>query len=256
MSRKLPVLLIHGAWQGSWVWEAFAPLLEESGFQPIPVDLPGNGADDTPPEAVNLDLYVSHLRSLIEAAGAPVAVIAHSGGGNAASALGEAMPEAITGIVYVAGMMLPSGMGFGDIVKEALPSHPEAGGISPHLVWSEDGLVSSVPAEAAARHFLNDLPRETALAAAAKLTPQPEGGRAAAPLLTAERFGRIPRLYIEATDDQSVFIYLQRRMQELVPGAEVATLDTGHAPHVSAPGLLIGPVAEFLKRTGASNSSV
>ncbi len=249
MSRRLPVLLIHGAWQGSWVWEGFSPLLEASGFEPIAVDLPGNGGDDTPPEAVNLDLYVSHLRSLVDAAGACVAVIAHSGGGVAASALGEAMPEAITGIVYVAGMMLPSGTGYGEVVKQALPAHPEAGGISPHLVWSKDGLVSTVPAEAAARHFFNDLPREAALSAAARLTPQPEGGRAAAPLLTSERFGRIPRLYVEATDDQSVFIYLQRRMQELVPGAEVVTLDTGHAPHVSAPDRLIGPVAEFLRRT-------
>lgn len=232
MSRPLPVLLIHGAWQGSWVWTKFAPLLEAAGFRPVAVDLPGNGMDDTPLEAVTLDLYVAHLKDLIERVGAPVAVIAHSGGGVPASALAEAVPEKIVGLVYIAGMMLPSGVGFGDVVKEALAEHPEAGGISRHLTWSADGLTSSVPAEAAIRHFLNDVPREEAERAAAKLTPQPEGGRATNPKITPERFGSIPRLYVEATDDQSVYIFLQRRMQELVPGAK-SSRSTPDTPRMS-----------------------
>ncbi|MCL6706700.1 alpha/beta hydrolase [Pseudomonas sp. R2.Fl] len=250
MASPLPVLLIHGAWQGSWVWEKFAPLLASAGFRPIPIDLPGNGVDDTPPEQVTLDLYVDHLKAIVGRAGGRAAVIAHSGGGVAASALAEAMPEAIKGVVYIAGMMLPSGMGFGEVVREALAEHPDAGGISPHLVWSADKMISSVPAEAAIRHFLNDVPREEAERAAAKLTPQPEGGRALVAMLTPERFGRVPRLYVEATDDQSVYIFLQRRMQALVPGAKVVTLETGHAPHVSAPEQLAPPVIDFLNRLG------
>lgn len=243
----LPVLLIHGAWQGAWVWEDFSPLLADAGFRPVAIDLPGNGSDDTPAEEVTLALYVDHLRTIVEAVGGPVAVIAHSGGGVAASALAEAVPEAIRGLVYVAGMMLPSGMGFGQLVREALVEHPEAAGISPHLIWSADRLTSSVPPEAAIRHFLNDLPRDMAERAAARLTPQPEGGRATAPHLTQNRFGSVPRLYVEATEDQSVFLYLQRRMQQLVPGASVATLATGHAPHVSAPEALAEPVIAFLR---------
>lgn len=241
------MLLIHGAWQGAWVWEDFSPLLADAGFRPVAIDLPGNGTDDTPAEKITLALYVDHLRTIIEAAGGPVAVIAHSGGGVAASALAEAVPQSIRGLVYVAGMMLPSGMGFGQLVREALAEHPEAVGISPHLIWSADRLSSTVPPEAAIRHFLNDLPLDMAERAAARLTPQPEGGRATAPYLTQNRFGSVPRLYVEATEDQSVFLYLQRRMQQLVPGAAVATLATGHAPHVSAPKALAEPVIAFLR---------
>ncbi|MBO3759819.1 alpha/beta fold hydrolase [Ciceribacter sp. L1K22] len=248
MASPLPVILLHGAWQGSWVWEKFSPALAAAGFRPIAVDLPGNGADDTPAEKVSLDLYLTRLRRVLDATGGRVAVIAHSGGGVVASALAEAAPDKIAGIVYIAGMMLPSGLGYGDLVRSALPDHPEAAGISPHLIWSDDGLLSRVPTEAAIRHFFNDLPEEEAAYAAARLTPQAEGGRALVARLTPGRFGRVPRLYVEATDDRSVYIFLQRRMQALVPGAEVATLATGHAPHVSAPALLAAPVIAFLHR--------
>jgi hypothetical protein len=39
---------------------------------------------------------------------------------------------------------------------------------------------------------------------------------------------------------------LQRRMQALVPGADVVTLPTGHAPHLAAPRLLADVLTPFL----------
>ncbi|SMD08402.1 alpha/beta hydrolase [Rhizobium sp. RU36D] len=244
---SLPVILIHGAWQGAWVWESFSPLLAAEGFTPVAVDLPGNGTDDTRPEAVTLDLYVEHVLDIVARQSGPVVLVGHSGGGVVVSQVAESIPDRIVGLVYVAGMMLPDGLGYGDLVREALPQHPGAGGISPHLIWSEDRMTSSVPIEAAAAHFLSDLPVDMARSLATRLTPQPEGGRATRPRLTPERFGRIRRLYIEATEDQSVYIYLQRRMQALVPGAEIASLATGHAPHVSAPTALLAAMLPFLK---------
>lgn len=252
--EALPVILVHGAWQGAWVWARFAPLLAAAGFAPVAIDLPGNGTDDTPPEAVDLALYVQHVIGIIKRHGSVVALIGHSGGGAVISQVAEALPDHVKGLVYVAGMMLPDGIGYGDLVREALPEHPQAPGISPYLVWSADGSTSSVPPEAGANLFLNDMDRDEALELAGRLTPQPEGGRAVAPRITAERFGRVPRLYVEATNDRSVFVFLQRRMQQLVPGAEIATLHTGHAPHVSAPEALAVPVIDFLRRLPQTQS--
>ena len=39
-----PVVLIHGAWQGSWAWDAFVPLLEAHGLEVVAVDLPATAA--------------------------------------------------------------------------------------------------------------------------------------------------------------------------------------------------------------------
>jgi pimeloyl-ACP methyl ester carboxylesterase len=38
-------ILVHGAWQGAWVWEAAAAGLRQRGHQVRAPDLPGSGAD-------------------------------------------------------------------------------------------------------------------------------------------------------------------------------------------------------------------
>src|SRR5581483_7678514 len=65
-----PAILIHGAWQGSWVWDRLIPLLARSaGIVPVAVDLPGNGKDGTRPADVSLDIYVSHVGSVLKRLG-------------------------------------------------------------------------------------------------------------------------------------------------------------------------------------------
>jgi len=135
---------------------------------------------------------------------------------------------------------------FADLVKSISKQHPEASGISPHLVWSADRRVSSVPAKAAIAFFLHDCTEGDAASAAAQLTPQGEGGRAVTTPATAERYGRIPRLYVESLDDRSVILPVQRAMQALAPGTSVVSLPTGHAPQFSAPERLAETIIPFL----------
>ena len=56
-----PVILIHGAWQGSWVWARFTPYLEAAGLAAHAVDLPGNGVDGTDP--ARSEEHTSELQS-------------------------------------------------------------------------------------------------------------------------------------------------------------------------------------------------
>ncbi len=241
-----PVVLIHGAWQGAWVWDDFVPLLAQRGFTAHAIDLPGNGCDATPPEQVTLALYLDHLGALLDRIGRPVSLVGHSGGGVIASALADQRREQVARLAYIAGMMLPDGMSYAELVRQMRPAHPEVVGIAPYLIWSADRLTSQVEPQAAAALFLSDCPPDKALAAAHRLTPQPEGGRAIAARLTPERFGTVPRLYVEATGDKSVLPIMQRRMQALVPGAQSVALHTGHAPHFSAPQLLADVLCPFL----------
>jgi pimeloyl-ACP methyl ester carboxylesterase len=239
-----PVILIHGAWQGAWVWDHLVPHLRAANLETHPIDLPGNGCDTTLASDVSLDLYLDFLSRRLRALGRPASLVAHSGGGVVASALAEAQPACVTRIAYVAGMMLPDGLGFADLI--ATLDDPDVAGVGPHLVWSADGMSSVVPPDVAAAYFFQDCPPETAAAAAARLTPQPEGGRAIRPCLTPDRFGRVPRLYVEASEDRAVAPRCQKSMQTLVPGARVITLPTGHAPHLSAPRELAAALLPFL----------
>lgn len=241
------VILIHGAWQGSWAWDRFAPILAEASLKAEALDLPGNGSDRTPAADVSLDLYVAHVGARIEAGEGPVVIVGHSGGGVIASQVAERFREQVAGVAYVTGMMLPDGGTFGGVVCDIAERDPAAAGIRPHLVWSVDRLTSTVPADAACEIFYHDCDPADARAASAMLVPQPEGGRAVSPHLTPERFGTVPRLYVEALQDRSLVLAAQRRMQALVPGAEIATLDCGHAPQLAMPEKLAACVIPWLR---------
>ncbi|MFN3171836.1 MAG: alpha/beta fold hydrolase [Hyphomicrobiales bacterium] len=247
MTYPTHAILIHGAWQGSWVWRDFAPLLEKVGFTPHAIDLPGNGADDTPLADVSLDLYLAHISALIERLDGDILIIAHSGGGVIGTALGERYPQRISAIAYIAGMMLPSGWSFGTVLAKDRAEERGLLGIGPFLEWNEERTVSSVPPEAGAKIFLNDMPFDLALDGAQNLTPQAEPGRALKTDWTPERFGSIARIYVECAQDQSVVQPIQQAMQKAVPGARNITLDAGHAPHVSQPHVLADALIPQLK---------
>ena len=238
-AHVLNAILIHGAWQGSWGWSRVLPIFARYGWRVQAVDLPGNGADATPPADVTLDLYVDHVLKIAETLDGPLAIIAHSGAGVVASQIGEAIPDRISCLVYVAGMMLPSDTGFADIIARLLPEHPNAIGIGRHLIWSADRLASSIRPEDAIDVFYHDCAPSDAQWAARRLTPQPERGRAVKPRLTDSRYGRIPRIYVEAALDRSVIPEAQRLMQQLSPGARRIVMNTGHAPQLAQPEVLV-----------------
>ncbi len=240
-------MLIHGAWAGSWVWDRLVPHLEAAAFACHAIDLPGNGSDALDPAVVSFESYLDHVYGVVGKLTAPVSLVAHSGGGNVASGFSERWPNLVSRIIYIAGIMLPDGMSFVDIVDKAIENYPDAVGVNPSTVYSADGLVTHVPPEAAITHFFNDCTADEARSAARRLTPQGEGGRAIVMRTTARRFGRIPRLYVEALNDKSVILPVQRLMQSLSPGARVVSLPTGHAPQLSAPDQLAEAIIPFLR---------
>ncbi|RFA28420.1 alkyl salicylate esterase [Alkalilimnicola ehrlichii] len=242
-------VLIHGAWAGSWVWDRLLPHLQAQGVQTQAVNLPGNGADGIPAADVTLEHYVRHVVNVIETLPGPIVLVGHSGGGVTATQVAETIPARVNGVAFVAGMMLPSHAGFADITRELQKEEPAAAGIGPHLEWAADRRISTVPVRAACDIFFHDVPAKLAIAAATRLVPQPEKARAAKPYWTAERFGRLPRLYIEALADRSVVLTAQRRMQALVPGATVASLPCGHAPQLAMPEELAACLSAFVDET-------
>ena len=225
-------LLIHGAWQGAWAWDAFLPHFSARGWACRAVDLPENGRPGAGAGPACLEAYVAHCAEVLGEAGV---VIAHSGGGVVASQLAEAFPERVSCVVYLAGMMLPSGVGFADVLNDLAAEGRVSPGIGPYLRWSDDGRFSRVPPEAAFDIFLHDCPPEAARRAADSLGPQRESGRAMRATLTPDRFGRVPRLYVEALNDRSVVLEVQRRMQALSPGARRLSIETGHVPQLAQP---------------------
>lgn len=251
-------ILVHGAWQGAWVWDAFAPRLAARGASVDAVDLPGARGER---DDASFEACIGALVERIDAAPAavPVVLVAHSGGAVVAAQAAERRAPRLAALVAVAGILPPSGSSLGEVIAGLVAEghDPQAlAGIRPHLRWSADGRSSRVPAQAAVDVFLHDCDPALARAAAARLVPQSEAVRAGVPLLTDAAFGSVPRIYIEALRDRSIVPVVQRRMQALTPGALSLAIDAGHAPHVSCPAaldaLLAGPLAECVARWRAA----
>ncbi|MDJ1006329.1 MAG: alpha/beta fold hydrolase [Paracoccaceae bacterium] len=247
-----PVLLIHGAWQGSWVWESQVPALAAAGYSPIALDLPGNGVDGRDPREVTFEDHLAFAGAAMPSDRGPVAIVAHSGGGVLATALAEAHPQRVAQIVYVAGMMLPSGVTFPEFCAPFVAADTAALGIAAHL---EDlGGATGVPKAAAMEVFYHDCTPAAANAAAARLTPQGEAVRAPRVHWTPAGAGRIPRAYIRCDADRSVLPEVQDAMVAAWPGARLHRLGCGHAPMLAAPDEL-GDALLALLRLAASAPS-
>lgn len=235
------MVLVHGAWQGSWSFDLIKPLLQQKGWTVHAINLPENGWHTETTLPANEKNYRDYVVNIIQAIGEPVVLLGHSGGGLTISAVAEKIPHLISHLVYLVGMMLPSQMTFltfKTLCEQHFPEEDFAG-ISPYLTFTNDNY-SIVSPKGAQQIFLHDCEPELAKQLIEKLKPQPEAGRDLKPVLTPERFGSVAKIYVEALYDQSLSIRMQRLMQKLQPeNLQIIRMKTGHVPQAVQPELLV-----------------
>ena len=81
---RWPLLFVHGAGCGAWVWDVhFLPFFESRGFEVHAISLRGHGPGerDEPPVGRTLDDHVRDVEDAVERIGRPSILIGHSLGG-------------------------------------------------------------------------------------------------------------------------------------------------------------------------------
>lgn len=233
-------ILVHGSWHGAWCWYKLVPRLEKLGHTVIAPDLPSLGRDRTPVNRVSLASWRRHVCEIVDSVQGPVVLVGHSRGGIVISEVAEHRPERVQALVYVCAFLLANGECLSDVASSDASSL-----IPPNVVMSEDKTYSTVRSEALRDVFYGECSAEDV--ALAQLCVQPE---ATVPLITplkisAEKFGAVPRVYIECLRDRAIPIALQRRMQANWPCARVRALDTDHSPFFSRPDELAALLTEL-----------
>jgi pimeloyl-ACP methyl ester carboxylesterase len=84
-------VLVHGAWQGAYVWQFVKDDLEKPGHKVIIVELPAHGNDTTSPANVSINSYRHKIIAAINTAKAKVILVGHSLGGMVVSAVAESI---------------------------------------------------------------------------------------------------------------------------------------------------------------------
>lgn len=242
-------VLITGAFHGAWMWEKLTPLLEGAGHNVIAPDLPGMGADTSIAAAdITLDHWGEAVADVVRRAADPVILAGHSRGGLVIGEAAERVAERLAGLIYITALVVPPGKSVRELVGADINAEARAPGL--------DRGVAAIGSEVAIPMFYNRCTTEDAAWAAAQLCPEPMLPMATPAKVTWERWGRVPRAFIECGDDRTLSIERQHILQAAAPCDPVIRLDTDHSPFLSAPAELaaamIDIAAAFAGRTAQS----
>ena len=93
--------------------------------------------------------------------------------------------------------------------------------------------------------FYHDCSEADIADAKARLRPQALAALKTKVHITPVRFGRIPRVYIECTEDRALSIDMQRDMIAKSPPVDVRSLPSSHSPFLSMPDRLADAPADL-----------
>ncbi len=230
-------VLIHGGSHGAWCWSKVVPLLEAKGHRVVAPDLPGHGKDETPIQEVTLQSCVDKVCRVIEAQNEPVILVGHSMGGLVISQVAECIPNKIKMLVYLTASMLQDGESCASLFET----------FNSFFDFSRDQNFYTIKSKIAASLFYNDCSKEDVDKALSLLGPEATNIFKTTLHLSNEKYGSVPRIYIECLRDHTLSPDTQKSMYTASPCLRVISLNTGHSPFLSAPEQLTACLLILLK---------
>lgn len=223
-ARPAELLLVHGAWHGSWAFAPLEAVLAERGWTARAVDLASPGSTEA-------DLHddAAVVQRSLAAHPVPTVVVGHSYGGYVVSE-GAADAGNVIGTIYLcAGMPEPGEAVWTDYTDPAQ--------VAPWItVDPQAGLTSAGDAEAV---FYGDCPPEVAAASVQRLRPQSLGSFMTP--AAAAAWQHAPSAYLVCDQDKCLLPAVQETL--CTRAGYVAHLAASHSPFLSRP----RAVAEFIE---------
>lgn len=210
-------------------WDNIAESLRLKGHEVIAPDLPRHGIDDTLPKDITMDDYVDKLIGILDKQKCSVILVGHSFNGITISRVAELRPSKIKSLVYLTAFLLPNGGSFYEAVKEVGNSIAVD-----NFEVSNDRTYAVVKEEELQNAFAHDISAEIFEGAKPYIVREP-----LAPLMyeleiTDKNFEKIPKYYIETTEDKAIPIDIQRSMYK-GKVLKVYSIKSSHTPNFSSP---------------------
>jgi len=242
--KPVNYVLVHGAWQAPYVWQAIKTNLEEQGNKVIVVELPGHGTDQTAPGEITLDTYKEKVIGAISAVDGKVVLVGHSLGGMIISSVAEAMPEKIEKLIYVAAYLPTTGQTLDQLAHMDRDSH--LGGDA--LIFHTDTYTVDVNPDQIANLFIQDGTPEIQNQVVNNYRTEPLIPFINPVTLTQQNFGSVKKIYIKTLQDHVISPYLQNQMISTTEVESVYEINTGHSPFLSKPDALTSLLTTISKQ--------
>lgn len=245
IKAKTPIVLVHGAWQGAYVWDKIEADLKTAGYPVTVVKLPGHGDDDTPAYQVTLQTYVNEVKAAINSYKDPVILIGHSLGGAVITQTTSELPAKINKLVYVAGFIPQSGksvldyslMDTASLLPPALQLSEDqttAGIMNPEVnlpaIFCQDGT------DAQKQYLVDRYKAEPTIPLGTPLNYTTEDYNSAG-----------KKYYIHTTEDHTITYDFQIQMATAAGITNTYTINSGHSPFISKPTELVNLIYQILK---------
>jgi pimeloyl-ACP methyl ester carboxylesterase len=241
---KPTFVLVHGAFQDERAWSEVRPRLEAAGHRVVAVRLAGRAGDTTPIGQITLDTYRQQVAQVVAAQAAPVVLVGHSFGGITIAGVAEAMPERIRTLVFV-GAYLPQAGAADQSMAKLAEGDRWNGFTQQNFVVAKDYQTAGVlPADVVAL-FCGDCSAADQARTARdfhQLEPLKPAGTPV--VLSAERYGRVPKVFVKTRRDRAISPQMQQQMIERTPVRRVVEIDSGHSPFLSQPAALAQALLE------------
>ena len=239
-------VLVHGAWQASFVWNKVKASLEAEGNTVVLVELAGHGNDQTPVSEITFDGYVKQVTDVIEGLNTPVVLVGHSLGGAIVTQAATKIPQKIEKLIYVAGFIPKSGSSVFDY--SAMDSETL---IPSALEFSADGSTITIAnAETNMRKiFCNDGSNEDINLLVNKLRPEPVVA-AGTPLNYSKDIYNtiVNKYYIYTIEDKAISYPFQQQMASEANITNTYKIEAGHSPFLSKPNELVQIINTIVKK--------
>lgn len=223
-------VFIHGSWHGSWNWHRIVPILENAGHKAIALDLPGMGRDKTPIQDVTLHTSVEAICKILDALDEKVILVGHSKNGILISQAAEYRPHKIEKLVYLAAYLIPNGK-----TQREYSMQDTEGVLKPYVKLEESLNATTLDPAIYKAGLYADCDEDIVQLAKVLLSHEPLVSGLTPLQLTEEKFGSVPRVYIECTEDRAVTPFIQRKMYTEMPCEKVYSMATSHSPFFSKP---------------------
>ncbi len=222
-------ILVHGAWQGGWCWEALARLLRKMGHHVSCPDLPGHGANACSLDEVTYKNYYQFLERELSRYKEPVVLVAHSMAALFAAPLFDKYSEKIAHLFIIAGFVAQNGQSLLDIAQAGGPSK-----IPDIMSYDPKNNTQSVDLKQAKEALYFDCPDAVADWAIHKLQPQPMAIFMTPIHWVDSGKTRSKRTYILCENDRDVHPITQRNVLKTYP-CHTVSIQSGHFPFLSQP---------------------
>ena len=233
-------ILIHGSWHSSWNWHRVIPILEKRGHKAIAIDLPGMGRDKTPIQEVKMRSTVNSIRKLIDSFDGKVILVGHSKNGIMISQTAEYRPDKIEKLVYLAAYLIPNGR-----TQKEYSMQDTQGILKPFVMMNEELTAHTLQPEIYKEGLYADCDDNITELAKLLLSHEPVESAITPLKLTEENYGRVPRVYIECSEDKAVTPFIQRKMYTETACQKVYSMPTSHSPFFSRPEELCNILCEI-----------